>query len=80
MVALNWRKASYSASEGGCVEVAGHEGVVLVRDTKDHGGARSTGSAAPGGKPLPLVSGPANLTWTNLAACCNSSDRDVMFI
>jgi hypothetical protein len=38
MVALNWRKASYSASEGGCVEVAGHEGVVLVRDTKDHGG------------------------------------------
>jgi predicted secreted Zn-dependent protease len=37
MDALNWRKASYSASNGGCVEVAGHEGMVLVRDTKDHG-------------------------------------------
>ena len=37
MDALNWRKASYSASEGGCVEVAGHDGMVLVRDTKDYG-------------------------------------------
>jgi hypothetical protein len=37
MDALNWRKASYSASNGGCVEVAGHDGMVLVRDTKDHG-------------------------------------------
>jgi hypothetical protein len=38
MDALNWRKASYSASNGGgCVEAAGHEGMVLVRDTKDHG-------------------------------------------
>jgi Domain of unknown function (DUF397) len=37
MDALNWRKASYSASNGGCVEVAGHGGMILVRDTKDDG-------------------------------------------
>lgn len=37
MDALNWRKASYSAANGGCVEVAGHDGMILVRDTKDHG-------------------------------------------
>jgi hypothetical protein len=38
MGALNWRKASYSASNGGgCVEVADHEGMVWVRDAKDHG-------------------------------------------
>ena len=38
MDALNWRKASYSASNGGgCVEVADHDGMILVRDTKDHG-------------------------------------------
>jgi Domain of unknown function (DUF397) len=38
MDALNWRKASYSASNGGgCVEVTGREGMVLVRDTKDRG-------------------------------------------
>jgi Domain of unknown function (DUF397) len=36
--ALNWRKASYSASNGGCVEVAGHAGRVLVRDTRDRVG------------------------------------------
>jgi len=34
-----WRKSSYSGNGGGnCVEVAGHGGMVLVRDTKDHGG------------------------------------------
>lgn len=39
MDALNWRKASYSASNGGgCVEVAGHDSRVLVRDTQDRGG------------------------------------------
>jgi hypothetical protein len=38
MDALNWRKASYSASSGGgCAEVANHDGVILVRDTKNHG-------------------------------------------
>lgn len=35
MDALNWRKASYSASNGGCVEVADHDNRVLVRDTQD---------------------------------------------
>ena len=33
-----WRKSSLSGSQGGnCVEVAGHDGMILVRDTKDHG-------------------------------------------
>jgi hypothetical protein len=38
MDALNWRKASYSASNGGCVEVAGPSDRVLVRDTQDRDG------------------------------------------
>jgi len=34
----NWRKSSYSGSNGGeCVEVAA-TGAVLVRDTADHSG------------------------------------------
>jgi hypothetical protein len=39
MGALNWRKASYSASNGGgCVEVASPGGAVAVRDTQDRTG------------------------------------------
>jgi len=38
MESLNWRKASYSASNGGCVEVADHGNRVLVRDTRDRTG------------------------------------------
>ena len=35
---LRWRKSTFSgANGGGCVEVAGHDGMILVRDTKDHG-------------------------------------------
>ena len=35
---LSWRKSSFSGSSGGeCVEVAEHDGHVLVRDTKAHG-------------------------------------------
>jgi hypothetical protein len=35
---LRWRKSSYSGNGGAsCVEVAGHDGMILVRDTKDHG-------------------------------------------
>jgi hypothetical protein len=35
---LSWRKSSYSGGNGGaCVEVAAHDGMILVRDTKDHG-------------------------------------------
>jgi Domain of unknown function (DUF397) len=37
--ALNWRKSSYSGSNGGnCIEIAA-SGRVLVRDTKDREGA-----------------------------------------
>jgi hypothetical protein len=31
---LNWRKARASAANGDCIEVADHDGAVLVRDTK----------------------------------------------
>ncbi len=35
---LAWRTSSYSGTQGGnCVEVAGHGGMILLRDTKDHG-------------------------------------------
>jgi len=35
---LRWRKSSFSGGNGGaCVEVADCGGMVLVRDTKDHG-------------------------------------------
>jgi hypothetical protein len=34
-----WRKASYSATNGNCVEVADATGTVMVRDTKGHVGA-----------------------------------------
>jgi hypothetical protein len=31
-----WRTSSYSGTQGGnCVQVAGHDGLILVRDTKD---------------------------------------------
>jgi hypothetical protein len=34
---LRWRKSTYSGNGGAsCVEVAGHDGMILVRDTKDH--------------------------------------------
>jgi hypothetical protein len=33
-----WRTSSYSGTQGGnCVEVATHDGMILVRDTKDRG-------------------------------------------
>jgi hypothetical protein len=36
---MNWRKSSYSSSNGGeCIEVAGHARRVLVRDTKNRAG------------------------------------------
>ena len=39
MDALNWRKASYSAANGGgCIEVADDANHVLVRDTQDRQG------------------------------------------
>jgi len=33
-----WRKASYSATNGNCVEVADAPSLVLVRDTTDRDG------------------------------------------
>lgn len=40
-----WRKASYSATNGNCVEVADATGGVLVRDTTDRTGAMLAVSA-----------------------------------
>jgi hypothetical protein len=34
----DWRKSSYSGSNGSCVETASSTGVVLVRDTTDRDG------------------------------------------
>jgi len=34
---MNWRKSSYSGSNSGnCIEVADHDGRVLVRDSKNN--------------------------------------------
>jgi len=39
VTASEWRKSSYTTANGGnCVEVAGQESRVLVRDTKDRTG------------------------------------------
>ena len=46
MTALTWRKASASAGNGACVEVAAVPGGVLVRDSKDPEGLRLTVGAA----------------------------------
>jgi Domain of unknown function (DUF397) len=33
-----WRKSTFSgANGGGCIEVADHDGMIMVRDTKNHG-------------------------------------------
>ena len=34
----DWRKSSFSGSNGSCVETASDDGVVLVRDTTDRDG------------------------------------------
>jgi hypothetical protein len=39
MTTSSWRKASYSDNGGNCVEVAGHNGNILVRDTQNRAGA-----------------------------------------
>jgi hypothetical protein len=36
--AVTWRKSSYSANGGTCVEVGSQRSAVLVRDTKDRDG------------------------------------------
>ena len=35
---FNWRKSSYSADQGNCVEIVAHISCVLVRDSNDHNG------------------------------------------
>jgi hypothetical protein len=35
---MDWRKSSYSGSNGSCVETATGEGLILVRDTADRDG------------------------------------------
>ena len=46
MTGLAWRKASASAGNGACVEVAAVPDGVLVRDSKDPEGLRLTVGAA----------------------------------
>jgi hypothetical protein len=41
-----WRKSSYSAGEGNCVEVAPGATVIHVRDTKDREGGHLTFAAS----------------------------------
>ena len=38
MTYLNWRKSTYSLSNGNCVEVGTGPGMVAVRDSKDPDG------------------------------------------
>jgi hypothetical protein len=37
MLSVNWRKATYSNGEGSCIEAGSMPGLVLVRDTTQHG-------------------------------------------
>lgn len=40
---MDWRKSTYSDSNGGdCVEMASGSGVILVRDTTNRGGGTLT--------------------------------------
>jgi hypothetical protein len=43
---LRWRKSSYSAGEGQCVEVAASGGLVRLRESDDPGAVVSTAPAA----------------------------------
>jgi hypothetical protein len=36
-LSANWRKATYSNAEGSCIEAGSVPGLVLVRDTTQHG-------------------------------------------
>jgi len=35
---MDWRKSTYSGSNGSCVETASRDGVVMVRDTTNRDG------------------------------------------
>lgn len=43
---LVWRKSRNSGASGGCVEIALSESSVLIRDSRDHLGARLAFSSA----------------------------------
>jgi hypothetical protein len=72
MNSATWRKSSYSGSNGGeCVEVGGHHGRVLVRDTKDRQGPvlrvspaawRRFADGVKNGRPLASCRFPVNLS------------------
>jgi hypothetical protein len=47
MTASTWRKSSYSADEGGCVEVSPTPADIRVRDTKDRASGSLTFAALP---------------------------------
>ena len=40
MTQINWRKSTYSRSNGNCVEVGTGQALVAVRDSKDPDGPR----------------------------------------
>jgi Domain of unknown function (DUF397) len=37
-ITFKWRKSSYSADQGNCIEIATQNAYVLVRDSNDHNG------------------------------------------
>jgi hypothetical protein len=51
---FKWRKSSYSADQGNCIEIATQNACVLVRDSNDHNG------------PVLEV---ASAQWENFLAC-----------
>jgi hypothetical protein len=42
---MDWRKSTYSGSNGSCVETASSDGVVVVRDTTNRDGGTLAFSA-----------------------------------
>ena len=64
-----WRKSSYSGSQGGnCVEVAGHDGMILVRDTKDHGHGHVHRFTPASWRAFVAACETGNPAWTSLAS------------
>ena len=59
---MEWRKATYSAENGNCVEVAS-AGSVLIRDTQDRAGVTLSVPAQAWRVRRRLVTGLGNLRW-----------------
>ena len=65
-----WRKSTFSgANGGGCVEVAGHDGMILVRDTKDHGRGPVHRYTPDEWRAFMPACAAASSTWTSRVAC-----------